>query len=1134
MKRLLSGLIVGLLGTAFAEGRTVSVSSFDRATGVVELALESGAEGAADQALIAAWNPGDAGADATAWRETDYVGTVQAGTTSVTYALPADWLAKSGAVRFFLMEKTAPYAKRFDFVTANGNWVDTGLIPETNVDVRVTATYRSGNAPFGVATRCYLFSTEDTNLMTVHYHWGFFGASAQSTISLPRGTDFHEYRISAAGAFVDGERCATWPLSSCTERAYYAISLFARRDNASGGITKTGTCSISAATILTNGVVAQAWVPCQSPGGLVTVYDRVNGTFAAIQGGGAFSAGTEICPDPQDCGGLAGCTDVLLLAPTLTVASRNLGEGTVTVTLDGAHDDGFLVAVAGATDVGTVYADWPEATTFTRVSADESTATATLPTDWWNNGWQVRFLWISATDLPYDYPVESVYTAGSAYANDGWIPSVYTEEAVRARCGADVCHFGLTVYFYLFDNGGATFYGFFGNTGSFATYRPNLNTYHELRLGPSGAYIDGVQKVAFTGATYQNLGKASPVPFRRNAEDGSLTKSGPCHVQYAKVWDDGILVRDLVPCVKDGVAGFLDRVHRKFHASVVSTPFEAGEKVAPPITAGDVLAWSGALSLASEVSGVWDGGGSDRAFDTAANWEGDMLPDLTDGTGYPTFASAGSEAVLTGPVNVRGIKVNAKNDFQISASAAANVLALGVSGIALEDDPSETLSTSRMLRLACPVLLSGNQTWDLSPNAQRRIQLTELADLRGSSNVTLTVTGGGVLGLVATNSFAGDVQIAGGKMKVLSHRQPFGTGDEGGRVFLDMLSAKWEMYGAVMDKPLVVSGGNATSANFTLSSVAGGPTNYFTAPLTVKDATLRIKCDAPTVFEGPCDFQQDVSFTGENRAIIFRGPAFQSFSTFDVWGTRALHFHTPSNRISLKFDGQWGNGSSTVNCWADYVFHNYDSALTLGGSTVVDLHGHSQNFGCVQIKDSGCRVRSDAPADFFAFNNNSEIPTTTFKGVFEGQVNLVKSGLYEVVLGARNTSTGFLRVQNGLFTITNGCCWAGTRVEVGALLTNRQPKLRLLHDGCFADGRNTTLVLTTSTASQMIAGGREPLVEIAEGVRQVFGEAWLDGRRLAGGTWGSSESPADHKDDAHFKGKGMIYVRGEGSVIVVR
>lgn len=66
-------------------------------------------------------------------------------------------------------------------------------------------------------------------------------------------------------------------------------------------------------------------------------------------------------------------------------------------------------------------------------------------------------------------------------------------------------------------------------------------------------------------------------------------------------------------------------------------------------------------------------------------------------------------------------------------------------------------------------------------------------------------------GLAATNSFAGDVRINGGVMKISSKKQPFGTAVDGGTVTLNQtLGAVWEQYDGTIDKPLTVVGGNVS------------------------------------------------------------------------------------------------------------------------------------------------------------------------------------------------------------------------------------------------------------------------------------------------------------------------------------
>ena len=110
-----------------------------------------------------------------------------------------------------------------------------------------------------------------------------------------------------------------------------------------------------------------------------------------------------------------------------------------------------------------------------------------------------------------------------------------------------------------------------------------------------------------------------------------------------------------------------------------------------------------------------------------------------------------------------------------------------------------------------------------------------------------------------------------------------------------------------------------------------------------------------------------------------------------------------------------------------------------------------------------------------------------------------------------------------------GFCYYDTKIG------NRHPSLRLTHNACFADPKHTVLSMTTSTgAMQSDLPNPEPELVLDEGVCHVFAEVWINGRRLASGTWGGSESSAQHKDSVHFSGRGVIHVRGGGIVICFR
>ncbi|MDO5320373.1 MAG: hypothetical protein Q4G65_17235, partial [bacterium] len=1018
-------------------------------------------------------------------------------------------------------------------------WIDTGVQATTDIDLRVTAAHDMDMAPFGISSLFYLFSNQKgTDNAQSSYFYMFFGAPGSgggSTATAPRGTGLREHRLNATGAYIDGERYATHdPSTFMLAPVAHTVSLFGRRDKSSGAIAKQqGACTISAAQIEVAGEPRRFYVPCRTREGVVTLYDRVMGEFAAVKGSGAFTAGTEIGPAAEDCGAVESVTDAIRFAPALAVGTKDFVAGEITVAVEGAHDEGVVIAVADTEDKGADLAAWSQRAYFAKFAADASEATVALPQSWWNDGLTVRFFWKSTEDAPYDVELEYVESAGSAFVDTGWVVTPQSEVAVTAKCPADVCYFGILTHFYLFTNGGTTFWGFFGKNGSFATYNPN-DGFHELRLGPSGAYLDDERKVEISGGTYTALKTALPVPFRRDGSSGAFSKTGMCQVKAAKIWERGTLVRDYVPCKKDGVAGLYDRIQAKFCPSSVAAAFKAGP-IATTAEAGDALAWSAAASLALETSAVWDGGGADTSFSTAANWADDVLPDLADGMAVPVFATGGASATATGPVSVRGLKFNAKNDFTLRAQGADAELRIGMGGIVLEDDPSETIAGDwRKATFECPFELTASQTWDLSVNKKRRIQLpgSPACCLSGPSNVALTVTGQGCFGLAATNTFKGDVRIEGGVLKILSKKGIFGSADEGGTVYVDMTSGVvWDHFGGVIDKPLVVTGDKAApSANFYLHPDYG--TNLFTAPVTVKGGTvLRTQLSGHTVFAGGLT-GGTVSFTGSGGDLCIREKPVTG-GTLEFWQKRKVHFEVPSNTVNVTFGGQYSGSGNELHLWTEDVFHNYSSELNLTNSTTLNLHGFSQKCGPVLLTDRNSVITSDTPATLFAFHNTAN---TTYRGTIQGQVTFEKSGGYFVMLTGKNTSTGALFVHNGPLEIYTTGSWKGTEVKVGAVDSNRDPKLKLYHGNCFDDPRHTVLTMTTTrkTGGDFFGTNPNPVLELTDGVEQVFKEIVIDGHSLAAGTWGSSQSNAQHKDDVHFAGTGVANVIGKGMMILFR
>lgn len=1117
-------------GTAFA--RTISIASSDKATGAVSLTLSPGGADESPKPLIAAWAPGEIGAsptNASAWA---FVGLVDAETTDVAFTVPGAWRTKSGTVRFFLMREQPPYVRRFTCLRtpAAGPYVDTGFVPDADTDISVKAAYPSDMAPFGVSGKLYFFSNSSDKETNGNYYCGFFGANNGGRgFNAPRGSAPRTFRINSTGAMIDGTRYSVmFDPTTITETTTSTLTLFARKNDGQTMVGKQGDVSIYAAQIRQAGVLTHDYVPCETANGVKTLYNRVDGTFCVVSGTGTFEAGEEVCPAPQDCGDVECTTEALVFAPALSIVGERKETGEITVALAGEHDGGLLLAVAAAADAGTsAFSAWEDCAFLGKVPPGANTATVALPTAWWETRRPVRLVWKSAAGFACDCEVAYVHSDGRAWAATDWIPTVCTDVRVTGRAANDVCLTGLTERFYYFFINETAHYGFFGESGTFAIQTPFVA--HTLEFGAGGVFLDGERKAdSFANATPSVEAYPLTFPFRRSRSDGSLTKMGNAWLSGAQIRERGELVRDFVPCVSNGVAGLYDRVHGAFLPSATDTPFNAGEAVVPAMADGDILAWSDVFTP-SVVTATWDGGGaSDCAFTTAANWVGDETPELSDYSTMLAFATAGTSALMDESVCVRGLRFNAKDNFTVAAARDDARLSIGAFGIALLDDPAETLSTWRFATLACGVDLATDQTWDLSSNSQRRLQLAAEADLSGSAARTLTITGKGVLGLVSTNSFAGDVRINGGVMKVCSKKQPFGTAADGGTVTLDQtLGAAWEQYDGTMDKPLTVVGGNVSDTSFCLRTVDGVSTNMFTAPVTVRDGRLNMLASSPVVFAGGGTFNATVQIGG-GGALVFCGEPIKGRAWVTSSAARNVWISTKGNDVSWSFAS---GGEVHVLC--DDAF-TYWSDLTLNGTVSVDLHGTAQNLGDITMTGTDSCITSSTPARVFAYYDSSS-DDAVLKGCIAGAVEFRKSGWRTAVLQGVNTSTGTLVAQNGTLVIGENGRWTGTDIRVGDVETNRKPTLRLTHNGVFAHPRQTEIVLTTSTSESFSEdmGDRNPVLSLDAGVALHVKSLTIDGRSWTGGWWGGPDSSAEHKDAVHFAGAGKIYVAG-GMVLIFR
>lgn len=613
--------LIAAIGFADA-GRTLAVTTPD-SSGNVTITVGAGT---GMKALLAAWARGDRGEEATEWTEFKCVQSIVYASeqaTEIAYQIPEAWRTKSGAVRFFLMSNYMPYAHRYAYITrpeltAEGDlYADTGIIPDKTLDftVKCCASVNSGACAFGVSGTFYLMSNYPwpKGTTSTSYYYDFFGAKATTSDSMigptqknvfgaepPAATETHEFRMNAEGIFIDGYRHLAFDQSKITGTTTAPLALFGRY----GSWKQPGTCTIYSAQIKMNGSLVRDYIPCMNKS-LVTLFDRVNRTAITIAGNKKdsvkFVAGPEVDPEPQDCGPVETASRTLLFAPTIVVDSIDPSTKTVNLNIEGAHDAGILVAVRD----GSAFA--PMETTTACFVADVSPETtklsASLPKAWWKAHEQVRFVWKSKVGSSYDREVVSLHSdaVGQAHIRTGWTATPNTEVAVTAKADVNVCPFGVTgqIYFFPWNNATSYAYGFNPNKGTGEFQQVVTDDFHEYRIGPQGLFFDGDRLVEWSGGETYAYAFNMTIPYRASGAD-TIVMTGEIDVSAAKVWEKGEIVRDYVPCVKNGVSGFYDRVlgvfspHQPQTEKIPGGAFQPGDTV---LLAGDALSLSDVVEL---------------------------------------------------------------------------------------------------------------------------------------------------------------------------------------------------------------------------------------------------------------------------------------------------------------------------------------------------------------------------------------------------------------------------------------------------------------------------------------------------------------------------------------------------------
>lgn len=477
------------------------------------------------------------------------------------------------------------------------------------------------------------------------------------------------------------------------------------------------------------------------------------------------------------------------------------------------------------------------------------------------------------------------------------------------------------------------------------------------------------------------------------------------------------------------------------------------------------------------VACTWDGGaGDDTSIFAAANWEGDVAPDLANGTAAATFATAGETAEIGSTVSM----------YSLAFDGASTEFALTGDGLVKIYGGSLSVAANHKATVAVPVEIRKDHT--------------------------LTMASG------ATMEWASSVASAEGfNYRVLK------SGSAGGLVFRN----------ARIGCDFVVDNGG------TAFSVIGGGETVFIGAFTLSgNATFKPKLsDSSTlVFENGFTWGAnwiEVQNGSESNpgTWIFRNKPMKSGRSgttgnlypFFLANSQTVRFEAQDNQCELVLKST----SPKVICGCDYAFSNYvtkvDCMNYANTGSVIDLNGFDQEFGTLEISkradvNQSVQIQSGTPARLSIRQSTDHVDENV---AFVGQINLEKRGTKSLTFSRSYAATGTIEVVEGTLAFdANGTAPNVTNVTVTG--------------GTFSLGRSGIL---PKTATVVLSDDAAAIVNLEEGVRQRCAALFVGGQKLEPGTYGSATSGAQHAGDpvaAHFTGNGVLSVGGGGLLLIFR
>ena len=496
---------------------------------------------------------------------------------------------------------------------------------------------------------------------------------------------------------------------------------------------------------------------------------------------------------------------------------------------------------------------------------------------------------------------------------------------------------------------------------------------------------------------------------------------------------------------------------------------------------------------------TWDGGGSDANWKTPANWDGDS-----------TYPAAGDALFFGG--NVRTTNTNTLDEgtavVGLTFNAGAGAFSLWGAGLTLDGNVSNLSASAQTLNL--PLVLSGTRMVYGSNMA-----FTINGTLSGPGGLTANVTNN-TLTLAASNTYEGVTLVTNGQLSV-THKDALGSTNAGTRVH-GPSNASLKLSGSIdVAEPITLDGARP----FYQSSLIGDTGSNTVSGRILKEGNsprIRVESNRTLVLAGGITNVSGGGNLGLNpqsgsKLIIKDKPLLLGTSTgvqSEYSGT--VIFAVPSNTYPSMLICDHNKVRTDV---ADALCPT--APMTIGGSWVadalLDLNGFDQTVGNflsngLKTNPGYLAVTSTVPATLTVNQSGS----TTFSGALDGRVSLAKKGSGTLTFSnVMSQTTGDLLVYSGTVAVA----------ETGGFANVQNI---WVYGGTF-ELRNGTAV--PDTASVWISEGAK--VNLAAGINETVGYLFYNETTKRVGTYGSTVSTAQHKDDAHFSGSGVLTVLRDNS-----